>query len=93
MAENKVVRVSKMAFWGLIFCLQSCQYGSTNVENRLDEAEELYRKGTYSNSSSQYESSTEYLKRSEEILLTIQPSDINHQQSDISLLHARWSSC
>ena len=82
MTKNKVVRVSKIALWGLIFCLQSCQFGSTNVENRLDEAEELYRQGTYSNSSSQYESSTEYLKRSEEILLSIQPSVINHQQSE-----------
>ena len=80
MCKNIVVRVLKIAFWSLLFCLQSCRFSPVNVENRLDEAEELYRQGAYSNNSSQYESSTEYLKRSEEILLSIQPSDISNPQ-------------
>ena len=80
MCKNIVVRVLKIAFWCLLFCLQSCRFSPVNVENRLDEAEELYRQGAYSNNSSQYESSTEYLKHAEDILLSIQPSDISNQQ-------------
>ena len=80
MCKNIVVRVLKIAFWCLLFCLQSCRFSPVNVENRLDEAEELYRQGAYSNNSSQYESSTEYLKHAEEILESIQPSAVSHQQ-------------
>jgi hypothetical protein len=40
----------------------------------------LYLQGTSSNSSSQYESSTAYLKQAEEILESIQPSAVSHQQ-------------
>ena len=80
MCKNIVVRVLKIAFWSLLFCLQSCRFSPVNVENRLDEAEELYRQGAYSNNSSQYESSTEYLKHAEGILLSIQPSDISNPQ-------------
>ena len=80
MCKNIVVRVLKIAFWSLLFCLQSCRFSPVNVENRLDEAEELYRQGAYSNNSSQYESSTEYLKHAEGILLSIQPSDIGNPQ-------------
>ena len=80
MCKNIVVRVLKIAFWSLLFCLQSCRFSPVNVENPLDEAEELYRQGAYSNNSSQYESSTEYLKHAEEILESIQPSAVSHQQ-------------
>ena len=80
MCKNIDVRVLKIAFWCLLFCLQSCRFSPVNVENRLDEAEELYRQGAYSNNSSQYESSTEYLKHAEEILESIQPSAVSHQQ-------------
>ena len=48
MCKNIVVRVLKIAFWSLLFCLQSCRFSPVNVENRLDEAEELYRQGAYS---------------------------------------------
>ena len=40
----------------------------------------MYLQGTSSNSSSQYESSTAYLKQAEEILESIQPSAVSHQQ-------------
>ena len=40
----------------------------------------VVRQGTYSNSSSQYESSTAYLKQAEEVLLSIQPSVVSNQQ-------------
>jgi hypothetical protein len=69
--KNKVVRWEFLPLLGLIFCLQSCHSGAQNAQNRLQEAEELYLQGTSSNSSSQYESSTAYLKQAEEILVTL----------------------
>ena len=72
--KNIVVRVGLWLCWGLIFCLQSCHLASHNDQNRLQEAEELYRQGIFSNNSSQYESSTAYLKQAEEILVSIPPS-------------------
>jgi len=72
--KNIVVRVGLWLFLGLIFCLQSCRFGSSNDRNRQQEAEELYRQGIFSNNSSQYESSTAYLKQAEEILVSIPPS-------------------
>lgn len=78
--KNKVVRWGFLPLLGLIFCFQSCHFESQNAQNRLQEAEELYRQGTSSNSSSQYESSTAYLKQAEEILESIQPSAVSHQQ-------------
>jgi len=78
--KNKVVRWDFLPLLGLIFCVQSCNFESQNAQNRLQEAEELYLQGTSSNSSSQYESSTAYLKQAEEILESIQPSAVNHQQ-------------
>lgn len=69
--KNKVVRVYFLFLWGLTLCAQSCHSGSQNAQNRLHEAEELYLQGTSSNSSSQYESSTAYLKQAEEILVTL----------------------
>jgi hypothetical protein len=78
--KNKVVRWEFLPLLGLIFCVQSCDFESQNAQNRLQEAEELYLQGTSSNSSSQYESSTAYLKQAEEILESIQPSAVSHQQ-------------
>ena len=78
--KNKVVRWEFLPLLGLIFCFQSCDFESQNAQNRLQEAEELYLQGTSSNSSSQYESSTAYLKQAEEILESIQPSAVSHQQ-------------
>lgn len=78
--KNKVVRWEFLPLLGLIFCFQSCHFESQNAQNRLQEAEELYLQGTSSNSSSQYESSTAYLKQAEEILESIQPSAVSHQQ-------------
>ena len=72
--KNIVVRVGLWHFLGLIFCLQSCHLASHNDQNRLQEAEELYRQGIFSNNSSQYENSTAYLKQAEEILVSIPPS-------------------
>ena len=78
--KNKVVRVYFLFLLGLTFCAQSCHSGAQNTQNRLQEAEELYRQGISSNSSSQYESSTAYLKQAEEVLLSIQPSVVSNQQ-------------
>ena len=72
--KNKVVRWEFLSFLGLIFCVQSCHYESQNTQNRLQEAEELYRQGISSNISSQYESSTTYLKQAEEILVDLPQS-------------------
>ena len=72
--ENKVVRWEFFSLLGLIFCVQSCNFESQNAQNRLHEAEELYLQGTSSNSSSQYESSTVYLKQAEDILVSLPPS-------------------
>ena len=72
--KNIVVRVGLWLFLGLIFCLHSCRFGASNGQNRLQEAEELYRQGIFSNNSSQYESSTAYLKQAEEILVSLSPS-------------------
>ena len=69
--KNKVVRWEFLPLLGLLFCFQSCHSGAQNAQNRLQEAEELYLQGTSSNSSSQYESSTAYLKQAEEILVTL----------------------
>jgi len=77
--KNKVVRVELWLLLGLIFCLQSCHFSSQNDQNRLQEAEELYRQGISSNNSSQYESSTTYLKRAEEILVSLPASPKRNQ--------------
>ncbi|MBQ3989297.1 MAG: hypothetical protein II630_00520 [Bacteroidales bacterium] len=72
--ENKVVRWEFLPLLGLIFCFQSCNFESQNAQNRLHEAEGLYLQGTSSNSSSQYESSTVYLKQAEDILVDLPQS-------------------
>jgi len=72
--KNKVVRLEFLPLLGLFFCFQSCRFASQNAQNRLQEAEELYLQGISSNNSSQYESSTAYLKQAEEILESIPAS-------------------
>lgn len=74
MTKNKVVRWVKWGVFCLIFCLQSCHFSSQNDQKRIQEAEELYRQGISSNSSSQYESSTIYLKQAEDILTSLPQS-------------------
>lgn len=85
MIRNKVVRYIELGVFCLIFCLQSCRFSSQNDQKRIQEAEELYRQGTSSNSSSQYESSTIYLKQAEDIL-TILPQSARRDQ----LLGLTW---
>ena len=74
MTKNKVVRCVKWCVFCLLFCLQSCHFSSQNDPKRVQEAEELYRQGISSNNSSQYESSTIYLKQAEDILTTLPQS-------------------
>lgn len=74
MIKNKVVRCVEWGVFCLIFCLQSCHFSSQNDPKRIQEAEELYRQGISSNSSSQYESSTIYLKQAEDILTSLPQS-------------------
>lgn len=78
--KNKVVRRVLCSLLSVFFCLQGCHLGSQNDQNRLQEAEEIYRQGTSSNSSSQYESSTVYLKQAEDELLSIRQSDVSIQE-------------
>ena len=74
MKKNKVVRGLEWGIFCLICCLQSCHFSYQNDQNRLQEAEELYRQGISSNTSSQYESSTTYLKQAEDILTSLPQS-------------------
>lgn len=74
MIKSKVVRWVKWGVFCLIFCLQSCHFSSQNEQKRIQEAEELYRQGISSNNSSQYESSTIYLKQAEDILTSLPQS-------------------
>ena len=69
--KNKVVRVDFWLLLGLILCLQGCRFDAKNTKNSLNEAEELYHQGISYNNSSQYESSTAYLKQAEEILVSL----------------------
>ena len=72
--KNLVVRVKFMLLLGLTFCAHSCRLDTQNAQNRLLEAEELYRQGSSSNSTSQYESSAAYFKQAEEILVSLPAS-------------------
>ena len=69
--KNNVVRVDFWLLLGLILCLQGCRFDAKNTKNSLNEAEELYHQGISYNNSSQYESSTAYLKQAEEILVSL----------------------
>lgn len=85
--KNKVVRWKFLPLLGLIFCWQSCHFGSQNAQNRLQEAEELYRQGISSNNSSQYENSTAYLKQAEEVLLSLPQSAQRDQLLGLTWFH------
>lgn len=74
MTKNKVVRCVGCGVFCLLLGLQSCHFSSQNDPKRVQEAEELYRQGISSNNSSQYESSTIYLKQAEDILTTLPQS-------------------
>lgn len=74
MTKNKVVRCVECGVFCLLLGLQSCHFSSQNDPKRVQEAEELYRQGISSNNSSQYESSTIYLKQAEDILTTLPQS-------------------
>jgi hypothetical protein len=74
-----VVRLEILLLLGLTFCAQSCQSDAQNAQNRLQEAEELYRQGSSSNSTSQYESSAVYFKQAEEILVALPESPQRNQ--------------
>ena len=80
MTKNKVVRVAGWGIFCLIFLWQGCRNGASNAQKQLQKAEELYALGTSSNQHSNYEESTTYLKQAEEILESIQPSAVSHQQ-------------
>jgi len=76
----KIRHIYILSILALTFNWSGCRFASQNAQNRLQEAEELYRLGSTSNSSSQYENSTAYLKQAEEVLLSIPPSEVSHQQ-------------
>ena len=77
--KNFVVRVEFLLLLGLTFCAQSCRFNAQNTQNRLQEAEELYRQGSSSNYTSQYESSATYFKQAEEILVALPESPQRNQ--------------
>lgn len=85
--KNIVVRAQFLLLLGLIFCLQDCRLDSQNDQNRLQKAEELYRQGISSNSSSQYESSTAYLKQAEDILVDLPSSTQRDQLLGLTWFH------
>lgn len=66
--------------FALTMSWSGCRWMSSDGAERLQEAEELYQQGISSNNNSQYESSTVYLKQTEEALLSIQPSAVSNQQ-------------
>lgn len=77
--KELVVRVEFLLLLGLTFCAQSCHFNAQNTQNRLQEAEELYRQGSSSNHTSQYESSATYFKQAEEILVALPESPQRNQ--------------
>ena len=77
--KKLVVRIEFLLLLGLTFCAQSCRFNAQNTQNRLQEAEELYRQGSSSNHTSQYESSATYFKQAEEILVALPESPQRNQ--------------
>ena len=77
---NTIIHPYSWVLLALTLIWSGCRFISSDAAEQLQEAEELYLQGTSSNSSSQYESSTAYLKQAEEILESIQPSAVSHQQ-------------
>ena len=75
-SQKIVVRAVLCAVLGVTLSVTSCRFGGFDAQKRLSEGEEYYRLGTSSNQSSRYEESTTYLKHAEEVLLSIQPSEL-----------------
>ena len=65
------MRCAYITFLFVTLSWSGCHLVGSDASERLHEAEELYQQGISSNSSSQYESSTAYLKQAEEILVTL----------------------
>ena len=78
--QNTIIHPYSWILLALTLSWSGCHFVGSDASERLQEAEELYLQGTSSNSSSQYESSTAYLKQAEDILESIQPSAVSHQQ-------------
>ena len=74
--QKIVVRAVLCTVLGVTLFVTSCHFGVFDAQKRLSEGEEYYRLGTSSNQSSRYEESTTYLKHAEEVLLSIQPSEL-----------------
>ena len=74
-----------LSLLALTLSWSSCSWTSHTDQIRLQEAEELYRQGISYNNSSQYESSTAYLKQAEEILEDL-PQSVRRDQ----LLGLTW---
>ena len=68
------MRCAYITFLFVTLSWSGCHLVGSDASERLHEAEELYQQGISSNSSSQYESSTAYLKQAEEILVTLPAS-------------------
>ena len=68
------MRCAYITFLFVTLSWSGCHLVDSDASERLHEAEELYQQGISSNSSSQYESSTAYLKQAEEILVDLPQS-------------------
>lgn len=68
------MRCAYITFLFVTLSWSGCHLVGSDASERLHEAEELYQQGISSNSSSQYESSTAYLKQAEEILVDLPQS-------------------
>lgn len=88
--KNLVVRLKLYALLGVTILVNSCQFWDFEAKNSLKEAERLYHLGTSSNQQSRYEESTLYLKQAEEMLMSIQTSDVSMQTKRNKLLGLTW---
>ena len=79
------MRCAYITFLFVTLSWSGCHLVGSDASERLHEAEELYQQGISSNSSSQYESSTAYLKQAEEILVDL-PQSVQRDQ----LLGLTW---
>ena len=90
--QKIVVRAVLCAVLCMTLSVTSCHFGGFDAQKRLSEGEEYYRLGTSSNQSSRYEESTTYLKHAEEVLLSIQSSELGSEdwQHRNQLLGYTW---
>ena len=72
--HNIVIHPCSLILLALTISWSGCRFVVSDVPERLQEAEELYRQGITSNNSSQYETSTDYLKQAEEMLVSLPQS-------------------